>query len=415
VQHTGFAGCWTESREAQARKELQRLKAAWIDSIPESLTLPSITEGSATEPLCDSVLLSAGGRTLTSVIELDLTDSSGPLHSTTILSGSGPVMATRDRLFLTEPGERGYRIHHFVLGDGSRRGRYVGSGSVAGSILSQWALDADEGHLRVASTGNGNSVSVLRLAENGPLEPVGEVTQLAPTEDLRAVRFVGSRGYVVTFRKTDPLFVLDLSEPAAPAVRGELEIPGFSTYIHPLDERHLLTIGYDADDQGAFAWFQGIRLQIFDVTVPSAPTLLHKAVIGTRGSSSEAATNPLAFNYSHQRGLLALPMTICEGGEGGTYGTQMTFSGLLVYRATVVGGFSSLGGIPHPAGNGSVTCQNWWTRANSVVKRSVFIDDLVWSFSSQQARAARIDDLTHPVAIVDLTAAEQRDASPARP
>lgn len=176
----------------------------------------------------------------------------------------------------------------------------------------------------------------------------GMVDHLAPGEDIRSARFYGDVGFVVTFKKTDPLYTIDFSEPEAPRVRGELKIPGFSTYMHMIDEGHVMSIGYDADDQGDFAWFQGILLQIFDVTDLDAPTLTHKEVIGTRGSASDAATNHLAFNYFTQRGLLGIPMVICEGGSGGDFGDTMTFSGLLVYKVDPGAGFTSVGGVPHP-------------------------------------------------------------------
>src|SRR5690606_17148454 len=118
--------------------------------------------------------------------------------------------------------------------------------------------------------------TITTLDEKGSkLVELGRIDHLAPTEDIRSVRFRGDVGYVVTFKKTDPLFVLDLSDPSAPTVEGELKIPGFSTYMHPLDEGHLLTMGYDADDQGNFAWFQGIQLQIIGVSDLANPALLH--------------------------------------------------------------------------------------------------------------------------------------------
>jgi uncharacterized secreted protein with C-terminal beta-propeller domain len=131
------------------------------------------------------------------------------------------------------------------------------------------------------------------------------------------VRFDDERGYVVTFKKTDPLFVVDLYQPAQPKILGELKIPGFSTYLHRIDPGHLLSIGFDANDHGDFAYFDGVILQLFDVTKPTDPKLIHKEKIGTRGSSSQAATDHLAFNWFASEGLLAIPMTICEGGGDG--------------------------------------------------------------------------------------------------
>jgi hypothetical protein len=227
------------------------------------------------------------------------------------------------------------------------------------------------------------------------------VDKLAPTEDIRSVRFDGDKGYVVTFKKTDPLFVIDLAQPTRPRVLGELKIPGFSTYMHKMDETHLLTIGYDADDQGDFAWFAGVALQIFDVTNPTDPKLQFKHVIGTRGSSSEALTNHLAFTYYAPKDLLALPMTVCEGGSGGMHADTMTFSGLMVFDATVEEGFSLKGQVAFPPSEWA-TCGNWWTDASSQVKRSLVIDDFVYSLSDKLLKVNALADLGKDLASVAL-------------
>jgi len=305
-------------------------------------------------------------------------------------------------------------VHKFRIGATPTLTGYEASGIVKGRVLNQFALDENEGHLRVATTtGHApapethSTMNVLK--RNGSkLELTGKVDNIAPSEDIRSVRFDGSRGYIVTFKKTDPLYVFDLGNPSAPAITGELKIPGFSTYMHMMDASHLLTIGYDADDQGSFAWFTGVRLQIFDVSDMKNPKLDHVEIIGTRGSSSEALTNPLAFTYFAPKSVLALPMTICEGGSsGGGYGTNMTFAGLIVYDTTAGGGFKLKGKVPHPqssSGNGydSSACSNWWTQAQSEVKRSVVMDDFVYSISQKRVKVNGLGNLASDIAEVSL-------------
>jgi len=173
--------------------------------------------------------------------------------------------------------------------------------------------------------------------------------------------------------------------------------------MHFMDSKHLLTIGYDADDQGSFAWFQGIMLQVFDVTDITDPKLTHKEVIGTRGTMSDAATNHLAFNFFKPKELLAIPMVVCEEGSGGYYGEEMTFNGLMVYKVTVEDGFEYQGGVPHSLTQQSWgTCSSWWTESDSKVKRSVFMDDYVYSVAVDHLKAAALDDLDYPVATVNL-------------
>lgn len=107
--------------------------------------------------------------------------------------------------------------------------------------------------------------------KQGQWQRLGATSNIAPGEDIRSVRFEGPRGYVVTFKKTDPLFAFDLSRPEAPSLEGELKIPGYSTYMQSLDPQHLLAIGFEADDQGSFAFFNGIQIQMFDVGDVAGP------------------------------------------------------------------------------------------------------------------------------------------------
>jgi hypothetical protein len=244
---------------------------------------------------------------------------------------------------------------------------------------------------------------VLRQGELG-LETVGVLDQIAPTEDIRSVRFDGKRAFIVTFKKTDPLFVIDLADPTKPSIAGELKIPGFSTYMHMLDESHLLAIGLDAEDHGSFAYFQGVLLQIFDVSDPKNPTMSARYVIGTRGSTSEALTNHLAFNYFAPKHLLAVPMTVCEGSNGGSsYGRDLTFGGLMVFDVQADTGISYRGGVPYAAPESSQSaCSTWWTNASSQVKRSVFMDDYVFSVAEDLVQVAPLSQLGTPIVSLPL-------------
>lgn len=188
-------------------------------------------------------------------------------------------------------------IHAFAT-DSAAAPRYLASGSVPGYLLGQFAMDAHHGDLRVASTtdpvfatpaegaaprrssdGSGDStattgtgqgaslVTVLRV-DGRQLRPVGTVGGLGPGERIRAVRFLGDLGYVVTFRQTDPLYTVDLRDPAHPRVAGELKVLGYSAYLHPLGDGLLLGVGQDADASGRVT---GLQLSLFDVADPATP------------------------------------------------------------------------------------------------------------------------------------------------
>lgn len=369
---------------------------------------------------------SAGdGQGVTSLVSLDMQADADP-KLTNVLSRGGAVYASTDSLYLAVPhqrssygwfdsfsGDEASTVHRFQIGQAPDESAYLASGLVPGRVLNQFSMDQHQGVLRIATTKGRvpnpdveSTVSVLKQ-KGDQLEVIGQVDHIAPTEDIRSVRFDGERGYLVTFKKTDPLFVLDLQDPSAPAVVGELKIPGFSTYMHQLDATHLLALGYEADDMGDFAYFNGIQLQIFDVTDPTEPALLHKKVFGTRGSSSSALTDHLGFTFLGDRHLLTLPMSICEGGGNGMYGT-LAFSGVVAMDVTAADGISELGRLeePYPASDPAFqyggACQDWWTDSDSVVVRTIVMDDFLYAVSSDRVRVQALSELGSDVAVVDL-------------
>jgi hypothetical protein len=221
-----------------------------------------------------------------SVVTVNLDAPASQPSRATILAEPGVVYASPTSLYVAsqhwwwwpQPGQEDFTyIHKFDLTDPSVAS-YVASGGVAGHLVDQFSLDEHRGYLRAATTigtrvpdpQNPNSWGriettnrVTVLAERaGALEVVGRTVDMAQGERIMSARFVGDQGYVVTFRSIDPLFTIDLSTPTAPSVKGELKIPGFSTYIHPLDAGHLLTIGAftpEPDSEGRVDWSQRRR------------------------------------------------------------------------------------------------------------------------------------------------------------
>jgi uncharacterized secreted protein with C-terminal beta-propeller domain len=420
-----FEMCGTQ--EAVVRAKFAKLKAENERKIrKQTSAFPTMREHDKEQPMCNGLLRTAirDGQAFTSVVSFDMRDDKTPPTTATLQSRPGAVFASSDALYLSvvhqkqNAGARWYssyasvdeasEIHKFRIGQSPKDTRYIGSGIVPGHVLNQFAMDEWSGYLRVATTRGRvpdpkveSAISIMAEGSGGNLVRVGAVEKIAPGEDIRAVRFDDDRGYVVTFKKTDPLFVLDLYQPAHPKVLGELKIPGFSTYIHRLDPDHLLSIGFDANDHGDFAYFDGVILQLFDVKNPTDPRLIHKEKIGSRGSSSEAATDHLAFNYFADQGLLAIPMTICDGGGDGRNGETLSFSGLLVYDVDLDRGFTRLGGVDH--GTQGANCSTWWSNATSAVKRSAFLDDLVYSIASDRVKVQRMGRFGEDVADLSLT------------
>jgi uncharacterized secreted protein with C-terminal beta-propeller domain len=168
---------------------------------------------------------------------------------------------------------------------------------------------------------------------------VGKISDLAPGERLFATRFMGDKGFLVTFRQVDPLFAIDLKDPSSPVLKGELKVPGFSTGLYPMQDGFLLGIGSEASEAGMIT---GLAMSIFDVRDLSAPKLAHKVVLGPRGSHSEAYDNPHAFRYVPGKNFVVLPISITDGNY------NPTFSGFEIFQAKTDSGFQLLGQSAFP-------------------------------------------------------------------
>ncbi|MBI3331753.1 beta-propeller domain-containing protein [Candidatus Peregrinibacteria bacterium] len=242
-------------------------------------------------------------------------------------------------------------------------------GSVPGRILNQFSMDehgstsltTSEKYFRIATTqgnnwdGNNNRQTNNLYVLNMEMNQVGEIEEIAPGEQIYSVRFVGDRAYMVTFRNIDPLFVIDTSDPSNPKILGQLKIPGYSNYLHPYDENHLIGFGKDAviAKDPNFAWYQGMKVAIFDVRDVENPKELHNLVIGDRGTDSPLLWNHKALLFDKSRDLLAFPISVARipanqkvGNDGGAYGSPI-FQGAHVYDITLDKGFTLRGTITH--------------------------------------------------------------------
>jgi hypothetical protein len=248
-------------------------------------------------------------------------------------------------------------IHTFDITDDTSA-RYVASGAVRGHLLNQYSLSEHEGYLRVATTdgspwgGAREAASesfVTVLAEEGDvLSQVGQVGGLGLDEQIFAVRFIGDQGYVVTFRQIDPLYTIDLSDPTAPRVAGELKIPGFSSYLHPVDTDHLLGVGTDGDEEGRTF---GTAVSLFDVSDPSNPALTAKlnfdevAGFSPNGSSyTPVSSDAKAFTYWND--IAIVPISWWDYDP--QVGTETSGSEAVLVDVDVNGNLSERGRVSHP-------------------------------------------------------------------
>ncbi len=356
-------------------------------------------------------------------------DDKTTIDSTGLVARGWQLYASRDNLYIAMSSRSWWwwwgwgsnqqneaHIHQFAL-PADDKPQYMASGRVDGWILNQFSFSEYDGHLRVATTDNrwshnpetgefedegGNHIIVLKR-EGGELVEVGSVRDLAPTERVYSARFMGDKGYVVTFRETDPFYSIDLSDPTNPQMTGELKIEGFSSYMHPLDENHLLAIGRDGDEFGNMT---GVHLQVFDVSDMSDPIRTHHHVISTGGwsSYSEAMWNHRAFTYQPRLGVLAIPMSIWDQGD--------QFSGLMLFDATAEG-IEEIGRVDHSDLVAQEWCLNngyaidcdpgfephhpWWSH----MRRSVIMSDhntgeeFVYSLSRTGMKVNDVFDTEH--------------------
>ena len=267
------------------------------------------------------------------IATLDMRSGSSPIGSAGIVSNSDVVYASTSNIYLATQAWDWFNptadiaaptqqpptlIHQFALGPNATA-EWVASGEVPGRLLNQFSMGEFEGDLRVASTiddvtGTGSSesaVTVLR-PQSGELVQIGQVKGLGITEQIYAVRFIGAQAYVVTFRQTDPLYVIDLADPTNPRVTGELKIPGYSAYLHPVGDGLLLGVGQNADLSGRTT---GTQLSLFDVSDPANPRQLSTLPIG---GYSEAEWDHKAFLYWPEDGTIVIPTSpfwgSCEAG-----------------------------------------------------------------------------------------------------
>ena len=280
---------------------------------------------SAEEPICacEEVYGSkrGSGDYFVSVQSLDLGDPLSSFEGSSVLSSLDHIYASRDSIYVvsSEHSEGPWSsyddsvdsiIHRFKISGETGIPNYQSSGKVPGYTLNQFALDQKDDILRVATTRSswkgGNGVTNLYVLEDDgdELDIIGRVEDLAEGEQIYAVRYVEDTAYVVTFEQIDPLYTIDLQDPVNPVVRGELKIPGFSNYLHPLEDGSLLGIGLDLDENGWESF--GVQVSRFDVSDLDNPKLADKVTLEGTGWS-EAQSEHHAFNFYAPTASLSVP------------------------------------------------------------------------------------------------------------
>jgi inhibitor of cysteine peptidase len=301
---------------------------------------------------------------------------------------------------------------------------YIAQGEVPGHILNQFSMDEHNGFFRIATTvgnnwGDGTQSSNNIYILDKDLTQVSKIENIAPGESIYAARFLGDRAYLVTFVQVDPLFTVDLSDPYNPRILGELKIPGYSEYLHPYDETHIIGIGKEVDPTidadkihtpGAvyYTAILGLKLAFFDVSDIEHPVEQAKIVIGDRGTDSPALYDHKAFLFDREKELLVIPVSLYEipqdvkdkyiesNGIETLYG-EFTFQGAYVYRLSLENGFEFKGRITHQTQEQmqhSTDYYWYWGTSNTDITRTLFIGDVLYTISDSMVKMNTLGDLS---------------------
>ena len=287
---------------------------------------------------------------------------------------------------------------------------YLARGEVPGTLHNQFSMDEYKENLRIATT---SSVYTPRFGQytynnvfvlDKDMATIGELTHIAEQETIYATRFIGDRLYMVTFKRIDPFFVIDLSKPRDPKVLGELKIPGYSDYLHPYDATHIIGIGKETatNDWGGVS-VSGVKLALFDVSDVTNPKLLDKVQIGDAGSDSAALQDHHAFLFDKGKNLLVIPIRAVTADPAGNreysaYRPQIWY-GAYVFGLTPQTGFTLRGTVQHGAGDYGYY---YYGSSASEVRRSLYIGDVLYTMSSKQIMANSLGDINTTIATIPL-------------
>ena len=356
-------------------------------------------------------------------------DNQPPTNMTVLMSGASTMYVSPENIYVAYPnwvnGTDLTSVYRVKI-DGLQL-TLEAKGNVPGYVMDQYSMDEYNENLRVAtnlyqysitSTGTYQSTqtnNVYVLDKN--LVLIGTLEGLGKGEDLHAVRFMGEKCYLVTFIKTDPLYVIDLSQPQNPKVLGELKIPGYSDYLHPYDATHLIGIGKEAiaAEQENFAWYQGLKIALFDVSDVSNPIQSDNFVIGDRGTDSAALYDPKAFLFEQSKNLLVIPVNLAIINQTLTeqyrpdfpaYG-EMVFQGAYVFSISPSGGITFRDTITHIDDSmlnsqGQVNPMEYYNTYNQWITRSLYIGNTLYTVSNSGVQLNSLTDLSK-IATINLT------------
>ncbi|MBT6923171.1 MAG: hypothetical protein HOA35_01370 [Euryarchaeota archaeon] len=418
-----------DNQETLARLDLVDLLPKVYERVDGRLTVHTMDDDACADFVAPADSLNRG---FNSIFTFDLNDENFAFQADHIVGNYPMVYASEDLLVLTENAwdwwwfwgndnmNDATNIHTFDISNPGDT-VYTGSGRVNGTILNQFSISEHEGVLRVAATSgqwarwwmenpepmSSSVVNFVRSVDvdtdEQTLVEVGRVDNIAPEERIWSARFDGDRCYLVTFRQIDPLWVIDMSDETNPTILGELEIPGVSTYIHPLSRDHLLTIGIGPGEDGLGLDWSNTRLSLFNITDPTTPAVddvlslspvIDPSESGWSWSFSEASYEHKAFQYWAPKGMLAVPLATYKydswyNEEGGySYSYNFVSKLMIVNVSEETGTLSVHGEVNHSSFYSSDNQRSYYNSYD--VRRSIFMGDFIYALSAQGVTATNL-------------------------
>ena len=354
--------------------------------------------------------------TYTTFAGLNVMDDSQALSSMTIMmGGTSDMYVSQNNMYITYPSQNGQDTEIYQISINGQALAFQAKGAVPGYVLNQYSMDEYNNNFRVATTtstgswinqAQQNNIYVLDMN----LTIVGKLENLAQGESIYAARFMGDKCYLVTFKQTDPFFVIDLSNPEAPTVAGQLQIPGYSSYLHPYDANHVIGLGMENET---------LKLSLFDVTDINNPTEIANYTVEGNYTSSTALNDPKAFLFDLQKQLLVIPVSITNYGEIYLQSTQTTppsasgvspsiistygyWQGAYVFNLNLNSGFTLNGTVTHLNEASLNDSSTYYNSQNYWITRSLYIGNTLYTISNAEVKLNSLTDMTQ-IAQINLT------------
>jgi uncharacterized secreted protein with C-terminal beta-propeller domain len=360
--------------------------------------------------------------TYTTVVAINImNDAQAPTETTVVMDGSSDMYVSADNIYITVPNYGGdiQTTNIYRVSVNQETVTPQAQGSVIGSPINQYAMDEYNGYFRIATTtwiqdnattSDGvvfqvsrqvNSIYVLDMN----LQIVGKMEKFKMDESLYSVRFVGDKCYVVTFKQIDPFFIIDMSNPTAPKVAGQLKIPGYSTFLYPMDENHVIGLGKENST---------LKLSLFDVSNVNAPTEVAKYIVDAKYSDSTALYEPHAFLYDPQRQMLVIPVSVNDmpiimpllpagvdvKPTTGNLSYLSYWQGAYIFSVDASSGFTLKGAVTQMdnltalASDPALPIRSDypWTDYNHIINRALYIEDTLYTFSQSRVQLNSLND-----------------------